>query len=1318
MKHNGIQKGVLGTLPNGVSPYANNIRIDKASGTIVEEEGLKIIYDMDINPIGRIATTYDIILFGRLGSKSGIWIINEGRFDTILLSDYLNFSVGSPIEGDFTFDEYGNIIIVWRDADNPVRYLNIGNNSLVLDVNKEFVNPNQVKLLNLFPIVSTPNFTLQPFDFGGLRSGAYQVAIAYVNGNDITNYVAISNWITVTSREKNTGFNNYDGDETGLRTKKAINILITDLDTAYTKINVAVIKKVKGIVTAHDLGNYQYDGNRLLTITGDETWTDIAIEDVIVGTETYYTAKTIIQIQERLALGNLTKLPIADYQKYANNIKIGWVRETDVELTKISNSYRDEVIIFDKRGFKTNEVKAFYIVLRMIDGTYSKAFHIPNTQALNAFVIGGTTYGGNTAINTLPVNINTQPLIDIAPTHRINQILNNATDFGRMGIWLNEDEVYPNTDAYDIFDATGQIGTLRGTQVKHYRFPSISQLETWGNPYVTSGPNVDAGNILVLVGGDVPNGTDEYMIIDDPIDIDSGGTFDGESYNYTFQRTGTFNLKVWFDGNNVLSGDTAIFTVILTNGAGTNALYRKEETGNAGGKDIEFRYSATLAIKAGDKLKIYGNVTANLIGTGWAYTGHILGSNFMVIEDATLESLDVKSKILGIKVSDVYIPPAIAQYVDKWEIYYAESTIDNSLVLSQALIKRFSGGEIRAYGWDLLYNKPATLPVYLHTHLGYTFNTNTNLLVHNTHTITEQLNAITYNEYYPANVGLGEEERMKMEVLTFNSTSASDYYLVDMMLVKRNVFTDVFNQNLIATGKSFSAATTLVNALYGGDIFVSAFGWRIKADYLTDSQRFGGGTWTPPIAGASPFNYAVLVFAHETAANVGMRYYDEILKVKYALKHLVMDDVDGVQGMSYEPTYNSINDTIKLIGYWKSRAGDIEVVNYPYRVIRSAVRGSESNVFNWRKFKANDYYDMPRNKGVVWKLNVLRDTLIIHTEYSFYLAYMKDRLVTEIIEVYLGQGDIFDRKPEEPISVVEGYAGCNSQWSSIITPHGELFVDTARKNIWLFDGKLTDIGRPIQEWLNIMMTNEYDNPFQRQGVTCGYDYDYNRALVTFANLNFMWTLSYDFDTKLWASYHSYTPNVYITLYQKLWSINKPSLVIRGTMGTHNEKGSILHHTGNKTNSYIDILFKYKERVELHSLDWEALIKSVNTGDINTGSEGFVSTIKQILVYTANQTTGIVDVSTLQGFRVISFNSRSKGNVGSISALSDKLIDKTVFPIDNLGSLKSNILLVNKAWFKNAMMVNDYFVVRIVFNNTINKQTYLTEITPLVTKSKR
>jgi len=1313
LKPTGIQKGVLATISNGTYPFALNIRIDNDTGAIVEDDGFNIQHTNTIIVIGRIVTNNDFIIFGINGNKTGIWLVNNGKFEPIINSIYLGLHIDHPIEGDFTYDVQGNITIVWTDNYNPIRYLNLGCNSLKLDVNKEFINPTNVKLLNLFPVASIPNWTLNTFEFGSLLSGAYQLAIAYVNGNDITNYISLSNWITITSKEKITGFSSYDGDTTGLKTTKAINILLTDLDVNYSKIHISLLRKVNGVVAAFNVGEYEYTGEtKRIIITGNESWDSIAIEDIIVSNDTYYKAKTIIQIQERLAIGNLSKIPEIKYQKYANNIKIGWIRQDDVAMTKINGSYRDEIYIFDKRGFKTNEVKAFYIVLRLIDGTYTQAFHIPNTQAINAYLIGSTTYNGNLVINTLPVNINTQPLISIAPTNRINQIINNATDFGRMGVWLNEDETYPDTECYDIHNATGQIGTLRNQQVRHHRFPSISQLESWSNPYVTAGVNIAGGNILILVGGDVSNGTDEFMIIDDsPGDVDNGGSFDGSNYHYTFQRVGTFNLKCDFVGNNIGSGDHARFFIELTNGAGTNVLYQQEVDGSLSGTTLTCKFDTTLTVKIGDRLRIVGGVTATVLGTGWSYNGNILGNNFLVLEDATLETLDINSKILGIKISDVYIPPSIAQYVDSWEIYYAESTLDNSLVLGQALLKRFSNGEIRAYSWDILNNKPDVKAIYTHIHLGYTLDPNTNFLLHNTHVAAEQLNLVTNSDYYPADVPNGDEERVKMEVNDFVLAAGTNYYLADLMLVKRNLFLEVYNQNLIATGHSFKVNVTNVAKLYGGDIFISVFGWRIHADYLTDIQRFGGGTYSPN--DGEVLNYSVLLFAHESYANIGMRYYDDVLKEKYAPKDLIISNVGGNQGKSYDSTYHSKNDTIKLIGAWCKDSCDNDITNFPYRIARSTVKGTESKTFNWRAFKANDYYDMPKNKGVIWKLNVLKDTLIIHTEHSYYIAYMKDRLLTDVLEIYLGQVDIFDRKPDEPVSVIEGYAGCRSQWSSIITPHGEIFVDIERSAIYLFNGKLDDIGTSIQIWLNQMLLEVTDNPFNNKGVTCGYDDYYDRVFVTYLGIENSWTLSYSFNTKSWISYHTFFPNVYMSNYNKLWSVANNDGFAQIVYAEHNDLQSISHYFENKQNSYIDVYFKYKERMELQGLDWISIVKDTITDD-----EDFAVTIKSVMVYTANQCTGYVDVKPLDKFRIVNFNSRSIGNTWSISALRDIQLHKSKYSIDKFGVLQNTNLMPSTIWFKKAIIVNDYIVVRLVFNQTVNKRTYITDIIPLVVKSKR
>ena len=96
----------------------------------------------------------------------------------------------------------------------------------------------------------------------------------------------------------------------------------------------------------------------IVTYTGKESSSNLLLEDITVGNDTYSTAKSITYFESKLYLGNLTSHEDFNYQPYAMDIKSEWVRDF-VDINSVKGSYKDELMVYNKRGFRPDEVYAF-----------------------------------------------------------------------------------------------------------------------------------------------------------------------------------------------------------------------------------------------------------------------------------------------------------------------------------------------------------------------------------------------------------------------------------------------------------------------------------------------------------------------------------------------------------------------------------------------------------------------------------------------------------------------------------------------------------------------------------------------------------------------------------------------------------------------------------------------------------------------------------------------------------------------------------------------------------------------------------------------
>jgi hypothetical protein len=82
--------------------------------------------------------------------------------------------------------------------------------------------------------------------------------------------------------------------------------------------------------------------------------------------------------------------------------------------------------------------------------------------------------------------------------------------------------------------------------------------------------------------------------------------------------------------------------------------------------------------------------------------------------------------------------------------------------------------------------------------------------------------------------------------------------------------------------------------------------------------------------------------------------------------------------------------------------------NFPTRTHRSATNDTTSLIDNYRIFLANQFKDLPKNRGELWKLSSFNNLLYFHMEESLFAAKGKQSMtMKDGSEAFVGSGDIF-----------------------------------------------------------------------------------------------------------------------------------------------------------------------------------------------------------------------------------------------------------------------------------------------------------------------
>jgi hypothetical protein len=251
-----------------------------------------------------------------------------------------------------------------------------------------------------------------------------------------------------------------------------------------------------------------------------------------------------------------------------------------------------------------------------------------------------------------------------------------------------------------------------------------------------------------------------------------------------------------------------------------------------------------------------------------------------------------------------------------------------------------------------------------------------------------------------------------------------------------------------------------------------------------------------------------------------------------------------------------------------------------------------NNTDPWLIFKANDKYNFPLTDGrLISADGIESDKVLVRLENKMSIFNAYNVLQVDVNNIQVGTGGIFQTRPQDFYSTTLGYAGTQSK-AFLRTEHGHVWVDAKRGEIFNLapNGQgLEEISAyGMKNWFNenlqfklqkdfpAISIDDLDNPFNNIGLSLCYDKRYDRIFLTkldykvidsnvkydptnknfyidaYSNIPSMkyvpgqekivvsvldkkyfcdksWTLSYNFQTKSWVSFHSFKPNYYVLL---------------------------------------------------------------------------------------------------------------------------------------------------------------------------------------------
>lgn len=343
----------------------------------------------------------------------------------------------------------------------------------------------------------------------------------------------------------------------------------------------------------------------------------------------------------------------------------------------------------------------------------------------------------------------------------------------------------------------------------------------------------------------------------------------------------------------------------------------------------------------------------------------------------------------------------------------------------------------------------------------------------------------------------------ELENFIFNDDTTSDKYLNHIKAGPEFVSSG-YNKDTIYTTKKDAtlvgdaANGYYTNGIFGGDTFIC---------------RYGFASAITPIDNASTSNPKRAIYYNivESSDNINFRHaedndsmYFPHSPAKNVLKNVGDRDLTHQDNVRYNDNYSSDSD---IRTAFPLPLRDTTHTAFPTRAHRSATADNTSIIDNYRIFLANQYKDLPKNRGDLWKLSSFNNLLYFHMENSLFATKGKQTMeMKDGTEAFVGSGDIFVQPPDEILQTELGYGGTQSQWAALTTRYGYFFVNKKDSKVFLMAQALTDISAlGMESWFKSNLKFElerfglpetFDNPIVGIGLHSVWDPEQKRIVLT------------------------------------------------------------------------------------------------------------------------------------------------------------------------------------------------------------------------------
>lgn len=1102
----------------GLNPFVGNNEGNVLSSAI--PDGFMVIGSR------RLDRNDSVLMLVNLIGESQIGIFVNGKYTTAVKDKRLGFTITSQITVRFKTNYKGERIIYWTDNNQPPLWMNLDKPNFIKTVGPDgctLVDTDQLDLdyMKIFKDYVMPCIVVEEItEDGSLKSGGYFLTGQYADiaGNGLTATFPLIGDIPIYARGTSEAFDSIVGVPSGVVTSKAIKISISGADTSFTHINIIAIKVINGTIEAFIVGRITTTTTQFVYNGFGNSERPMLLDDVIRPAVKYNRAKALEVTNSQLILGNLWSERDFNFQPYFQKVEVQW-QSFKAWSDDTVNSFKNPKFAAYMRCFRRDEVYALAGVLDFIDGTSSKAWHIPgrklNKKANgNAFTQTVDQFGN--AINpaqwdTAAIYSGDDVYDNVAERYKIYNtatIEGNAStgqdadlgEYGEMGF-------YESTDLYDCNKEL--YGDDAGKPIRFHLMP-------------------DSSIFHIHDGEDGARGLEErvkinYLGIRLPNMDDIIATMPPE-------------IRAKIKGWRVVIGDRTYNKSVLASGIMLNALRQNWEIDSATGRIDDTRFYPNYPLNdlrpdpyiskaMGNNNKPINNPRNDLYNKD-VFFFHSPDTHFKK-QYISPGQLKINVELYGKTDSYYdYADPypefrekgddndkaALLGYSIGWYNNYTKVQQNNTRrKLNDAFYVPFnakvSGGTTKRSIWNvfressvfLSTSKEVNNPTHQDTSRfimsdrdapepAEAFNCSFGHKKRKTSVFYGTLKKQQPNQYGNINdIVYLETYQCRPSFIPQGVVFGGDTYIGKFSMKLQNIFyqnaKSYIGANNGIDGADFKPAETVANTTYYYRNLGAGGNPRTQSTMMCEDNTGHGLFGIFGDGDATALGYLALgltgvpVFWAESDFNIDLRhpgdtseqtFYPNLNSGIYKLKDwLSIRNIDSDNYFKYNEDF-SFKNGIKLNEAPSPFYDPLSKVDthYATRVIYTLKSQPEDIQDNWLKFQPLDYYDLAKNKGELIDIRYLGNyrTLFRMVD-TVYMDVLYGQMESTLGKINLGSGKLFEREPEEILSTDNSYGGTISQYAFNNTEYGPMFVSNNSRTCFTIDGSLKDIATGASSWL-------------------------------------------------------------------------------------------------------------------------------------------------------------------------------------------------------------------------------------------------------------